>query len=64
MPQSILQALSIPSTLSLNVLGIKDKGFDTNHLEAKVKLYQDDQYQDITPLIEPYHLQINSNNYL
>jgi len=44
MPQSVLQALSIPSTLSLNVLGIEDEGFDANHLEAKVKLYQDDHY--------------------
>ena len=39
MPQSVLQALSIPTTISLNVLGIKDKGFNTNHLEAQVKLY-------------------------
>ncbi len=60
----MLQALSIPSTLSLNVLGIKDEGFNTNHLEAKVKLYQDDHYCNITPLIKPHHLQINSDNYL
>ena len=39
MPQSVLKALSIPSTMSLNVLGIEDKGFDANHLEAQVKLY-------------------------
>ncbi len=39
MPQSVLQALSIPSTLSLNVLGIEDEGFNANHLKAKVKLY-------------------------
>jgi len=64
MPQSVLQALSIPFTLSLNVLGIKDEGFDANHLKAQVKLYQDNHYQDITPLIEPHHLRINSNNYL
>ncbi len=64
MPQSILQALSIPSTISLNVLGIEDKGFDANHLEAKVKLYQDDHYLKITPLIESHNLRINSNNYL
>jgi len=38
MPQSVLQALSIPSTMSLNVLGIKNEGFDANHLEAQVKL--------------------------
>ncbi len=64
MPQSILQALSIPSTISLNVLGIEDKGFDTNHLEAQVKLYQDEHYRQITPLIETHNLQINSDNYL
>ncbi len=56
MPQSMLQALSIPSILSLNVLGIEDEGFDANYLEAKVKLYQDNHYCDITPLIEPHHL--------
>jgi len=50
--------------MSLNVLRIEDKGFDTNHLKAKVKLYQDDHYCEITPLIEPHQLQINSNNYL
>ncbi len=38
MPQSILQALSIPSTMSLNVLGIEDEDFNINHLKAKVKL--------------------------
>jgi hypothetical protein len=41
MPQSVLQALSIPLTLSLNVLRIKDNAFDINHLESQVKLYQD-----------------------
>ncbi len=64
MPQSVLQALSIPSTMSLNVLGIEDKGFDANHLEAQVKLYQDEHYRQITPLIETHNLQINSDNYL
>jgi hypothetical protein len=64
MPQSILQALSIPSTISLNVLGIEDEGFDANHLEVQVKLYQDDYYQTIVPLIEPHHLRINILNYL
>ncbi len=64
MPQSVLQALSIPSDMSLNVLGIKDEAFDANHLEAKVKLYQDDYYCKITPLIEPHNLQIDSDNYL
>ncbi len=64
MLQSVLQALSIPSTLSLNVLGIEDEGFNTNHLEAKVKLYQDDHYHTITPLIEPHLLRIDSDNYL
>src|SRR6266851_7381954 len=64
MPQSVLQALSIPSTMSLNVLGIEDKGFDANHLEAQVKLYQDDHYREITPLIETHNLHINSDNYL
>ncbi len=64
MPQSVLQALSIPSTISLNVLGIEDEGFDANHLEAQVKLYQDEHYCQITPLIETYNLQIDSDNYL
>ncbi len=64
MPQSILQALSIPLTMSLNVLGIKDEIFDANHLEAQVKLYQDQHYCEITPLIETHNLQIDSNNYL
>ena len=64
MLQSMLQALSIPSILSLNVLGIEDEGFDANYLEAKVKLYQDNHYYDITPLIKPHHLQIDSDNYL
>jgi len=64
MPQSILQALPIPSTISLNVLGIKDKGFDANHLEVQVKLYQNDYYHTITPLIEPHQLQIDTLNYL
>ncbi len=64
MPQSVLQALSMPSTISLNVLRIEDEGFNTNHLKAKVKLYQDDHYRTITPLIEPHNLQIVSNNYL
>jgi len=64
MPKSILDTLSIPSTLSLNVLGIEEEAFNANHLEAKVKLYQDDHYCEITPLIEPHHLRINSDNYL
>ncbi len=64
MPQSVLQALSIPLDMSLNVLGIEDEGFNANHLKAKVKLYQDDHYREITPLIKPHNLQINSNNYL
>ncbi len=64
MSQSVLQALSIPSPMSLNVLGIKYKGFDTNHLEAQVKLYQDEHYHKITPLIEIHNLQIDPNNYL
>ncbi len=64
MPQSILKALSIPSTISLNVLGIEDEGFDANHLEAQVKLYQDEHYRQITPLIETYNLQIDTDNYL
>jgi hypothetical protein len=34
MPQSVLQALSIPPTISLNVLGIEDEAFNANHLEA------------------------------
>src|SRR5216683_5622567 len=64
MPQSVLQALSIPSTMSLNILRIKDKDFNANHLKAKVKLFQDDHYCKITPLIKPHNLRINSNNYL
>jgi len=64
MPLSVLQALSIPLTMSLNVLGIEDKGFDANHFKAKVKLFHDDHYCEITPLIEPHNLQINSDNYL
>jgi len=64
MPKSVLQSLSIPSTMSLNVLGIEDEGFDANHLEAQVKLYQDEHYREITPLIETYNLCIDSENYL
>jgi len=50
--------------MSLNVLGIEDESFNANHLEAKVKVYQDEHYHEITPLIESHNLQINSNNYL
>ncbi len=50
--------------MSLNVLGIEDEGFDANHLEAQVKLYQDEHYREITPLIETHNLHINSDNYL
>ncbi len=39
MPWSVLQALSILSTLSRNVLEVKNEGFNANHLEAQVKLY-------------------------
>ncbi len=35
MPQSILQALSIPSEMSLNVLEIEDKSFDACHRLSK-----------------------------
>ena len=39
MPQSMLHILSIPPSISLNILGIKDESFNANHLEAKVKLH-------------------------